>query len=173
VTTPIAFQYIPWRGATCDRKLVEFLKILERRLGYEIDVIKGHDVASNDSVSATTHNGGGVADLTPFDAERKLKAIIDLGGWGWIREPSPSWSKHIHFGITNHGNLDPQARAQQESFQRGRNGLVGDAVDPNKYRPKVPDFSYQKALDDNQLRRQIQTHQLKLVQLRGEITYRP
>jgi hypothetical protein len=172
VTTPIAFQYIPWRGATVDRKTVELLKIAERRLGYVVDVIKGHSVTS--AVSGTTHNGGGVGDLQPFDHEKKVKALRDLGCAAWFRPAIPgTWPDHIHFVVCRHGNLDPMAADQVEDYDKGLNGLAGHAKDPNTYHPDVPDFSYEKALKDNALRAQILTYQRKVATARGDLTYRP
>jgi hypothetical protein len=171
--TVAAFEYIPWRGATVDRKTVELLKIAERRLGYEVDVIKGHSVASSGSVSATTHNKGGVCDLQPADHVKKVKVLRDLGCAAWFRAANSSWPDHIHFVVCRHGNLDPMAADQVEDYDKGLNGLAGHAKDPNTYHPDVPDFSYGKAIQDVELRRRIQVQQLKLIELRGDLTYRP
>lgn len=169
---PIAFQYIAWRGATVDRKTVELLKIAERRLGYEIDVIKGHSVTSN--VSGTTHNGGGVCDLEPYDQERKVKALRDLGCAAWFRPAIANlWPNHIHFVVCRHGNLDPEAADQVVDYDKGLNGLAGHAVDTNRYHPDVQDFSYTAALADNQHRAEIKRLQQKLAVNRAQLVYKP
>lgn len=174
MTTPIAFQYIAWRGATVDRKTVELLKIAERRLGYEIDVIKGHSVAGSGSVSATTHNKGGVCDLQPADHEDKVKVLRDLGCAAWFRPAIAGlWTDHVHFVVCRHGNLDPAAARQVVSYDAGRNGLANNGIDPNRYHPNVPDFSYDKARNDNVLRRKIEAAQRTIAESRAGLTYRP
>jgi hypothetical protein len=171
--TEIAFQYIGWRGALVDRKTVELLKIAERRLGYEVDVIKGHSVASSGSVSATTHNEGGVCDLQPADHVRKVKVLRDLGCAAWFRTKTSDWDEHIHFVVIGHGNLDPMAADQVRKYKAGQDGLAGSTKDPNPYRPKVADFSYDKALTDNVLRRRIAEDQRDIARARSALTYRP
>ena len=167
------FEYISWRGAIVDRKTVELLKILERRLGYAVDVIKGHSVASSGSVSATTHNKGGVCDLKPADHENKVRELRKLGCAAWFREAIPDlWDEHIHFVVIKHGNLDPAAGRQVESFLRGRDGLKGDNVDPNKFHPAFSPFSYDAAIKDAKLRAQITGWKQKISTARSAITYR-
>jgi hypothetical protein len=174
VTETIAFQYISWRGATVDRKTVELLKIAERRLDYEVDVIKGHSVSTTTGVSSTTHNKGGVCDIKPFDHERKVKVLRDLGCAAWFRDAIPGlWEEHIHFVVIRHGNLDPAAARQVESYLRGRDGLKGDNIDPNKYHPAFSDFSYEAALKDNELRARIKKDQLDIARARAGLTYKP
>lgn len=169
-----AFEYISWRGATVDRKTAELLKIAERRLGYTVDVIKGHSVASSGSVSSTTHNRGGVCDLRPADHERKVKVLRDLGCAAWFRPAIANlWPDHIHFVVCRHGNLDPQAADQVVDFDKGLDGLAGGRRDTNTYHPDVPDFSYAKALTDVQLRARIKHDQLDIKNARAKLTYRP
>lgn len=167
------FQYIPWRGAVVDRKTVELLKIAERRLGYEVDVIKGHSVSGVGGVSATTHNKGGVCDLQPADHVRKVKVLRDLGCAAWFRTATSDWDEHIHFVVCRHGNLDPMAARQVVDYDKGLNGLAGHAKDPNTYHPDVPDFSYLKALEDTKLRAKINRAQATILAARADITYKP
>lgn len=137
---------IPFRGAIVDRRTAAALTVAERKLGYELSVVKGHDVASADSVSSTTHNGRGVVDLAPFDWQRKLRVLKEVGFAIWHRLPSEGpWSEHEHGALIGVGHgLDPSAQRQVDSFKAGRNGLANDAPDRNPWRPSpAPQpFSY-------------------------------
>lgn len=100
-------------------------------------------------LSAGTHAGADIIDTTHFAEFRRLKAIKDMGGFGWIRDArdssdfaNPNW--HIHWGIKNSRKMSSSAVAQKASYLRGRNGLLGDGVDRYEYRTDVQ-FHYKNA----------------------------
>lgn len=104
------------------------------------------------SLSANTHAGADIIDTTHFAEQRRLKAIKDMGGFGWIRDgrdsasfADPNW--HIHWGIKNSRHMDPSAVRQKGSYLRGNNGLIGDAVDRYEYRTDKR-FRYRKAYNN-------------------------
>jgi hypothetical protein len=87
-----------------------------------------------------------VFDLAPWDWERKVKVARSLGGFAWHRTAIPGlWGEHIHIGIRNHPTLSPAAAQQQRYFDQKprRDGLAGEAVDPDQYPPRpTPTFHY-------------------------------
>jgi hypothetical protein len=155
-TPPDPLAKVLFRGKTMDRKTAAALAIAERRLGYELTVVQGAYNAGGVRQSAGTHDGGGVVDLAPFDAKRKVKVLRDLGFAAWHRPAIPGlWGAHIHAVMRGHQDLAPAAGAQVVSYLAGRDGLAGNSVDPDPYRPDVEPFSYAKAWRDDLLRQRI------------------
>lgn len=136
-TQPDPHEYIRWRGVTIDRRTAAALAVAEQRLGYELTVIKAHNVAGAGSVSATTHNGTGVCDLAPYDAVRKRNVLEDIGFAVYRRYPDEGpWAQHLHVILRGPGHgLDPAAQRQVDSWLAGRNGLVSNRPDRDQYRP--------------------------------------
>lgn len=130
-------------GRTVDEITHQALLQAEKRLGYELSITQGSYNAGGVSASAGTHDGGGVVDLAPFDQARKVRVLRDLGFAAWYRPRSASWSPHIHAVLIGNRKLSPSAARQVESYKRGRDGLAGDNVDPNGYRPSpIPTFQW-------------------------------
>jgi hypothetical protein len=150
-------EKIEWRGwDRMDRKTAAALSIAERRLGYQMDVVQGPYNPGGVGVSAGTHDKGGVVDLSAFDKDRKVKVLRDLGFAAWYRPAlAGKWPAHIHAVMIGHQDLAPSAFNQVLSYERGRDGLAGDNLDPNTYRPDTDDFSYAMAMRDEQLRTRI------------------
>lgn len=132
-----ALERVIYHGRTMDKMTRAFVQAAEEKLGYELTIIQG---SYNNSVgaSAGTHDGGGVLDLVAWDADRKLRVIKDLGGFGWYRPAIRGlWGAHLHVGIIGHPKLAPAAARQVTSYLNGRNGLKGD--DPDRsYRADPP-----------------------------------
>lgn len=150
-------EKIAWRGwPRMDRKTAAALLVAEHRLGYEMDVVQG---PYNTSVGASggTHAGGGVVDLSPYDYGRKVRVLRELGFAAWYRPAIAGlWPAHVHAVMIGHQDLAPSAFRQTESYARGRNGLVGDAIDSDPYHPKVENFSYATYLRDGRLAEKIE-----------------
>jgi hypothetical protein len=149
-------ERITWRGWDgVDRKTAAALSVAERRLGYEMDIVQGPYNASV-GASAGTHDGGGVVDLSPFDHERKVKVLRDLGFAAWYRPAVPKlWGAHVHAVMEGHQDLAPAAKRQVQAFDMRRDGLAGNAMDPNKYHPNVEPFNYAAWLGDAARREKI------------------
>ena len=104
------------------------------------------------NLSANTHLGADIIDTSHFAEQRRLKAIKDMGGFGWIRDgrdsadfAEPNW--HIHWGIKNSRHMDPSAVRQKASYLGGRNGLLNNAVDRYEYRTDRQ-FHYKNAYNN-------------------------
>lgn len=141
---PPATRRVVYHGRTMDAMTREFIKALEHRLGYLLTITQGC-YSTAVAASGGTHSGGGVIDLAAAYADAKVRAIRELGGFGWRRlelwhGSVRIWPEHVHFGIRNHPALSPEARAQQADYDAhpGRNGLAGHAVDPDTYHPNPP-----------------------------------
>jgi SLT domain-containing protein len=77
---------------------------------------------SNGSLSAGTHLGGGVVDLSTT-SPATLAALRAAGFAAWIRGPEQGFSPHIHAVLMNHPDLSPAAAAQVKDFLAGGDGL--------------------------------------------------
>lgn len=138
-----AFEKVIYNGKLMDKKTRAFVQACEEALGYPLTITQGCYSGGAVSQSGNTHNGGGVLDLPAWDWESKLRVIKDLGGWGWYRPTVYGlWNEHIHFGITNHGNLDPSAQRQQVAYFNRKNGLVSNLPDLSYRAKPVPIFQY-------------------------------
>lgn len=137
-----------FRGHLMDYETAAFLLAMEAELGYQLTVEQGCYNPGGVSASAGTHDGGGVFDLAPWDHVRKVHVARSLGArGGWHRLPIPGvWGEHIHCVIGKHPTLSPAAHQQQLYFDQKprKNGLAGEAVDPNQYPTKwpAPTFHY-------------------------------
>ena len=122
-------------GNTVDWLTKTALLAAEKRLGYTLTITQG-SYNSSVSQSAGTHDGGGAVDLAAFDHRRKVRVLRDLGFAAWFRPAIPGhWPDHIHAIQIGNDRLSEDARDQVDSYRRGRDGLAGDNVDPNPYRP--------------------------------------
>lgn len=110
-------------------------------------------------------------DLAPFDHARKVKVLRDLGFAAWYRPAVKGlWPAHIHAVMRGHQDLADSAARQVVSYLAGRDGLKGDNVDPNPYRPDVEPFNYAKAWRDDMLRQRIKGFQAQRAKLRDRIS---
>lgn len=169
-------EFIAWPNggnATVDRRTAAALHVAEERLGYNLTVIKGHDVAGTGSVSSTTHNGTGVVDLSPFDAKRKVRILDEIGFAAYHRKAIPGlWPEHIHAILRglDHG-LDPSAQRQVEDWLDIKDGLASHGPDPEPWRPDpIPHpFSYKAWLADGVRARKITGLTARIKTLREQI----
>lgn len=148
---PAASERCYYHGKLMDFETAAFIMSMESELGYQLTVVQGcYATESGDVVhaSAGTHDGGGVFDLEPFDYPRKVKVARSLGGRGsWHRTMIPGvWEEHIHTVIGKHPTLALAAKQQQVYFDQKprKDGLTGEAVDPDQYPTKwpAPTFHY-------------------------------
>ena len=130
---------ITWRGKTFARRAVQSLRWVEEKSGVRIDPAKGSFNAGGVSASGGTHDGEAidirVRGLSPAEIERLVVTLRKAGWAAWFRRPSSAWGPHIH-AVPTTGILSPQAAYQVRAFDAGRDGLVGNRVDPT-WRPKI------------------------------------
>lgn len=128
---------------TVDWKTRAALEEAERILGYPLTLTQGSYNPGGVNASAHTHDLGGVVDLKPFEAKRKVRVLRSIGFAAWHRLPSQGpWPEHVHAVLINHGNLHPQAQAQVDDYRKGLNGLAGHAKDPTPRPSPIPIFKY-------------------------------
>lgn len=130
---------VTWDGQTIDAKTAAFLTVMGRRLGYDLSVTKGSYLPA-DSRSGSTHTGGGVVDLPPYDHVRKVRVGRDLGAAIYYRGRRYSggkllWNPHEHLVIIGHAALSDAATQQVSDYFAGLNALADRKPDPNPYRP--------------------------------------
>jgi hypothetical protein len=185
-------EYIAWPNggnAVVDRRTAAALHVAEKRLGYNLTVIKGHDPGES-AVSSNTHKGTGVVDLSPYDAKRKVHVLDELGFSAYERPAIPGlWPHHIHAILRGLGHgLDPEAQRQVEDWLDGKDGLKDHGPDQFPWRPDpVPEpFSYKAWLADGAraekitgltariktLREQIQAAKTRRAMLKSKMIYR-
>ena len=169
---PDRLERVTFRGKPMDQGTKYALMSVEAILGYELTVTQGCYSNSAVSASATTHNGGGVVDLAPWDQANKVKVWRDNIGPAWFRPAIPGlWPDHIHAIVAGHPNLDPQAVEQVVDYNAGKDGLKGDRPDPNPYRPNpLPAFDYRAAVRDERLRENITGLKARIATLRDRIS---
>jgi hypothetical protein len=125
------YDRVTFRGFTFDRWTVQGILAVEADLGYELTLDQGSYRPSASRWSANTHRGGGVFDLVPADAKRKIAALQRHGFVPFHRMPIPGlWVEHIH--VVQRGNVkaDPSAIAQIDDYDRKRNALAGQSEGP-------------------------------------------
>lgn len=138
MTAPDPYARDIFRGRLLDNATIAALKIAEQKLGYQLTVVQGIGGAS---ASAGTHTLGRAVDLAAFDHAKKVRVLQDIGFAVWYRPYRAGvWGAHIHGVLifpdrTNTKGLDPTGWRQIGQYDRGEDGLLGDVMDPNKYRP--------------------------------------
>lgn len=120
----------------------------ERRLGYALDLAQGSyqadDGPANDvAASSSTHDGGGVVDLLPYQAFRKVRALRACGFWAWHRTELwrngvRVWGEHVHAVQATNRKLDPLAFQQVIQGRAGLDGLADRGPDPHLGIPVIP-----------------------------------
>lgn len=119
-------------GHTVDWLTRTALEEASRRLGYADGVVTLSQGSFSTGVAASggTHDGGGVVDLSAYDAARKVVVLRELGFAAWHRIPSQGpWPEHVHAVLIGDTLLSPAARAQVTDYLAGRNGLASHAPD--------------------------------------------
>ena len=138
---PLAGTRCIYHGKLMDYETAAFIMAAEARLGYDLTIVQGCYNPGGVKASAGTHDGGGVFDLAPWDWQRKVRVCRELGAAAWHRTAIPGlWGEHIHVVIRNHPTLSLAAAQQQHYFDQKprKNGLAGEAVDPDQYPTKFP-----------------------------------
>lgn len=141
------YDLVQHDGNTVDRITHEALKVAERRLCYELTITQGsYRNGSGDPDSAGTHDGGGVVDLTSFEALRKVKVLREIGFAAWRRLPSEGdWPEHVHAVLIGNKKLAPAAADQVTDYLNGRNGLANNGPDPHHRPDPIPRFRWPTA----------------------------
>jgi hypothetical protein len=123
-------------GRVVDEITHQALVAAEKKLGYELTLAQGSYNQGGVKASGGTHDGGGVVDLAPFDHARKVRVLRDLGFAAWYRPAIAGlWGAHVHAVLIGNQKLSAAAQGQVIDYRNGRDGLAGDRVDPNPYRP--------------------------------------
>lgn len=145
IIIPDPYARTVFHGKPGDWATVQALKVAESRLGYELTIYQfiGHASASGD-----THSDGRAVDLAPFDWQRKVRVLRNLGFAAWYRpERKGVWVAHIHAILifpdrANRKGISPAGYAQIGDYDHGGpggvpgDGLAGTNRDSNPYRPK-------------------------------------
>lgn len=128
----------PYDLTTYDGRRVDWLtrKALEAtadRLDYadgKLDLMQGSYNGGAVSASAGTHDGGGVVDLSAYDAARKVLELRRTGFAAWYRPAIPGlWGAHIHAVLIGNAKLSTSAKAQVSEYLAGGDGLKGNGKD--------------------------------------------
>lgn len=124
----------PYDLTTYDAKRVDWItrRALEqtaKRLGYTLTLLQG-SYHTGVAASAGTHDGGGVVDLAPYDAARKVRELRRAGFAAWHRPAIPGvWDEHIHAVLIGNARLSSSAKAQVAEYLAGYDGLAGNGRD--------------------------------------------
>ena len=95
---------------TVDWKTRAALEEAERRLGYPLTVVQGSYNTGGVPASGPTHDGGGVVDLQPFDWQRKVRVLRDIGFAAWHRPATGGTSTSTRCSSTTGASRPPRPR---------------------------------------------------------------
>lgn len=171
---PDPYERCTYHGKTMDRRTEAAVRVAERRLGYELTIVQGCYNPGGVKASGTTHDGGGVVDLAPYDWRHKCRVLRDLGWAAWHRPAIPGvWGEHIHAVLIGHQTASAAAKVQMADYRNGLDGLADKARDPMPYRPDPqPTFDYRAAVRDDRIRERITGLRARIRALRDRISYR-
>lgn len=139
------YERITWRGRTFDRFTVAALKAAEYDLRRTLTIYQGSYNAGRVSQSAGTHDGGGAVDLwcDGITGRELARALRRVGFAAWYRPPRPGvWGAHVHAVQIGNARVSPSADRQVDEYLAGGDGLAGDYVDPDPWRPDRITFTY-------------------------------
>lgn len=145
-----AYERIKWRGVTLNRRTAAALEWVEKQSGVTLSPAQGSYNAGGVSASGGTHDGGGAIDLRvrSYSRGQRVKVTRSLkkaGFAAWYRPEVPGlWGPHIHAILLGDREASSAAKAQMDSYRRGRNGLANDGVDSTWRPDPLPRFSYRK-----------------------------
>lgn len=127
-------------GQTLTARVWSLLDSLSEKYGVPMEVGQGGFKGSGGAdASSGTHGGGDVFDLRVKLFPEKLWVPVNTdlrrnNGCAWVRSPAYGWTltgSHIHCVMRDsYYPLSPGAKQQVASYDRGHNGLAGDAADP-------------------------------------------
>jgi hypothetical protein len=127
-------------GKPLDYASIYAIRSAEEVLGYRLTVLQGIGGAV---ASAGAHLLGRCVDFSPWDADRKLHVLKDVGFDIWHRPyVAGLWPEHLHGALVlnrldNTRGIAPVGFRQIASFQARRDGLVSNLPDLS-YRPTPP-----------------------------------
>lgn len=134
-------------GWVTDATTAKALHAAEHLYGARIVVSQGSYHAG--AVSAGTHLGGGVVDLSVrglsrSNINRLVRCCRRVGLWAWYRDESSGFSPHIHAVRVGCTDLNPIAAQQIVAARHGHNGLghLGMAALDRHRAMKLPVISY-------------------------------
>lgn len=134
----MAERRVSFRGRTVNTRTRAMLERAEKRLGYELTILQG-SYNKGVGASAGTHDGGGAVDLAPFDRERKVLVLRQVGFAAWYRPAiSGLWPAHIHAVAMGDTELAPLAAQQVTAYRLGRDGLAGNGPDTGPRLNPIP-----------------------------------
>lgn len=138
-------------GKVVDEITHQALLAVEKILGYELTITQGsyNPVRSGGGVPASggTHDGGGVVDLAPFDAENKVRALRKVGFAAWFRPPIPGlWGAHVHAVLIGNEKLSEAAKRQVTAYANHRDGLKSNLPDTFPFHPDGVIFKMPKII---------------------------
>jgi hypothetical protein len=131
-----------FRGATVNQRTVEMIQRAERLMSdfghpdFQFVITQG-SYSRSVSASAGTHAGGGAVDLRTRGHERAtvddmVRALRMAGFAAWSRgRGHDSFPPHIHAIAIGDPELSSGALSQVASYAQGRDGLRGQAPDPD------------------------------------------
>lgn len=129
-TVPGPYDLTTYDGRRVDWITRAALQEAARRLGYDLTLAQGSYNAGKVGASAGTHDGGGVVDLAPYDHERKVRVLREIGFAAWYRPAIRGlWGSHIHAVLMGNAKLSPSAARQVTEYLAGGDGLKGTAPD--------------------------------------------
>lgn len=130
-------------GKVVDVITHQALCAVEKKLGYELTILQGSYNKGRVGASAGTHDGGGAVDLAPYDWERKVRALRQVGFAAWHRPAIPGvWGEHIHAILIGNQKLSPAAQGQVIDYRNRRDGLAGNGPDTFPFHPDGVVFKF-------------------------------
>lgn len=165
-----------WRGVTLNTRTRAMLEIAEAKSGVRIVPTQGSYNGGGVPASSGTHDGGGAVDvstigLTPGEKRKLVHALRDVGFASWLRPYIEGlWPEHIHSIALGDREASDDARDQMRDYRDGRDGLAGNGVDPDPYRPKrIREFDFAKWRRRERIRAAIAALLRQLKRLRGKL----
>jgi GH25 family lysozyme M1 (1,4-beta-N-acetylmuramidase) len=140
-----AMTRVTWRGKRFNRRTVQMLTEVERRMGRPLSYMQG-SYNSSVGASAGTHDGGGAVDCWA-DLPSADRLVLTLRRCGfaaaWHRTPQQGpWGHHVHAIASDDPERSSGARSQTVSVLAGRNGLANQGRDDGPRLDPWPSWQY-------------------------------
>lgn len=137
-----AGEYSDGEPKVLNARTRQMLDLAERRLGYPLTIVQG-SYHKGVGASAGTHDGGGAVDLLPYDWERKVHVLREIGFAAWHRLPSQGpWEEHVHCVALGDQQASAPARQQMVDYHEGRDGLADDRTDAGWRPDPLPTYRF-------------------------------
>lgn len=131
------YTRVSYHGVTLNARTKAMVQQAEDYLGYELTLNQGSYNPGGVSASGGTHDGGGAVDFAPWDYERKVRVLRQVGFAAWHRPEIPgTWPEHIHAIAVKDKEMSPAAQKQIQDYFAHLDGLADHAPDPT-WRPRV------------------------------------